>query len=123
MIYDPKNIPSASQCKKRAVRLLCERSEFERSRLEKRMSSDDRYYSLGMLDEAQIWATLATVPEPVEYSTAELISAPALGAQFPTLVCPHGMVARLIPMGSEKVDGVDFPTSLRYSWTDCEICP
>lgn len=106
-------MPDSQECKRRAIRALARSEELDQ----------DNVLGLQLLFQvAQVWATLATAPEPVEYSTAELISAPALGAQFPTLVCPHGMVARLIPLGSEKVDGVDFPTSLRYSWTDCEIC-
>lgn len=51
------------------------------------------------LAEAQVWATLATVPEPLEEltATAELIAAPTLGARFPLLKCPHGFALGIEP--------------------------
>lgn len=116
--------PSAQACKRRAVELLHQRSEFERSRLEKRMSSDDRYYSLGLLDEAQVWATLATVPEPLEgliaiAPTSQLVFGDNL-PPLPVLTCPHGYQARV-----DTIEAEGRPVQLRYSWNDCPnpSCP
>ena len=115
-------MPSAQECKAKAVQLLHQRAGFERSRREKRMSSEDRYYSLGMLDEAQVWATLATVPEPLEALEVhgQLIESSTAGPiiPIPKLMCPHGMQARI-------VTSVDDPDSARYTWQpDCpQGCP
>lgn len=117
---DPRPIPGAQECKTKAVELLYRRAEFERSRLEKRMSQDDRYYSLGMLEEAQVWATLATVFEPLEEVHGQLIESSTHGPiiPIPKLICPHGLQARIV------IDGAD-PDVARYTWQpDCvDRCP
>lgn len=76
-----------------------------------------------MLAEAQIWATLATVPEPPEEEITDLD--PVVGQlllqqpELPNLICPHGYAARL----SRNTAALGERPMLKYSWTDCEICP
>lgn len=105
---------SSQECKRQALLLM--------SQLQGRqMDAREAQISLA---GAQVWATLATVPEPLETltATAELVSAPTLGAQFPTLTCPHGTRAHLLPQSSEEVDEVSFPTNLKYVFVDCVQC-
>lgn len=98
-------MPDAQECKQYATQLLGRAWATPYSDVE------DRTH---LIAEAQVWATLATVPEPLD-----------LSARFPTLVCPHGMQAQLVPMDTEEIDGIDFPTGLRYTWQpDCaQGCP
>lgn len=119
-------LPDPQKCKLRALNRLHQLNELKRECLEKRWSSNHRWEAAQLLDEAQVWATLATVPEPLETltATAELVSAPTLGAVFPKLVCPHGYHARLVPLSTEEIDEVNFPTTLHYTFSpDCETCP
>jgi len=107
-------MPSSQECKAEAVRLM---RELDGRRL------DARAAQISLLG-AQVWATLATVPEPLEpiEHTAVLDSlqpqftVPA----FPVLICPHGYQAK-IEVDEGAGDGQ--VNSLTYRWSDCEICP
>lgn len=116
---DPNHV-TPQRCKEAALTCLRNHAEFGRSRLEKRWSSDDRWHAAMLLDEAQVWATLATVPEPLEEltSTVELAAGDRI-PELPNLVCPHRFVARL----SSNVAHPGERPRLRYSFTDCESCP
>jgi len=113
-------MPDAQGCKERAIGTLRQFEKIDRD-------AEGAVYALQLLGQvAQVWATLATVPEPLEEVHGQLIGPPSsLSARFPTLVCPHGMQAQLVPMDTEEIDGIDFPTGLRYTWQpDCtQGCP
>jgi hypothetical protein len=71
---------------------------------QRRLSTDDRWNIAALLDEAQVWATLATVPEPLEelehvamldlvgLSQKQLIT--ETFRNLPRVMCPHGYAAR-----------------------------
>lgn len=119
-------MPNSQKCKFRSLNRLATLAKLKEEIAAKRAASSEQRWRLALLlDEAQVWATLATVPEPLEELAAtELISAPTIGATFPTLICPHGYHAKLVPASEEEVDGVNFPTNLRYTFSpDCGTCP
>jgi len=107
---------TSRECRDRAAGLLAQAEEYE-------VTGEREALCVA---KAQVWATLALVPEPLEEVHGQLIGPPSsLSARFPTLVCPHGMQAQLVPMDTEEIDGIDFPTGLRYTWQpDCtQGCP
>lgn len=94
--------PNAQECKARAIRAMERLQEVGR---------DANALSL-VLQTAQVWATLALVPEPLEEVHGQVLdSTPS----FPVLACPHGMQARIDTTGE----------NLRYTWQpDCaQGCP
>lgn len=97
-------MPDAQECKRRAVRAMTEASN---STISAEQMRD--WYA-----EAQVWATLATVPEPLE----ELIGTAT--APLPALVCPHGYQARI-----DTIEAEGRPVQHRYTWSDCKnpSCP
>lgn len=127
-VMDPEQLTSQA-CKDRAARKMADVAAIN-------LYGDTPEYSVEMrrqyLAEAQVWATLATVPEPLEvqYATAELISAPepqkivltngSVDIPFPVLTCPHGYQARI-----DTIEAEGRPVQLRYSWADCPnpSCP
>lgn len=86
-------MPDAQECKARAIRAM--------ERLQG-VGRDVNALSL-LLQTAQVWATLATVPEPLEEVHGQIIDSPEpsreqlITAAFhalPLIQCPHGYAAR-----------------------------
>lgn len=115
------NLPShemtAQECKQYAMQLTARAWTIPQDDFEQRAN---------LLAEAQVWATLATVPEPLEEEEEEevvdldpvvsqlLLQQPEL----PNLICPHGYQAQI-----DTIEAEGRPVQLRYRWSDCETCP
>jgi hypothetical protein len=102
--------PNAQECKARAIRAMERLQEVGR---------DANALSL-VLQTAQVWATLATVPEPLEIVSGELMVDKTPVPEFPVLTCPHGYQAMIITIEAEGQ-----PVQLRYTWNTCPSasCP
>lgn len=107
-VLDPTQL-TAEACKRRAVAKMADAAN---STLTRELARD-------IVAEAQVWATLATVPEPLEEIHGQLLESTAGPViPIPKLMCPHGMEAKVI-------SNVDDPDSARYTWSrDCtQGCP
>lgn len=116
MTEPQSEIPNTQECKLRALRAMENLGSVGR---------DANALSL-LLQTAQVWATLATVPEPLEpvYATLEsTIEQPQVSLTFadlprlPVVRCPHGVTVAIIP---HDADGQEH---LRYTFALCEDCP
>jgi hypothetical protein len=94
---------SSQECKRQALLLM--------SQLEGRQM-DAREAQISLIG-AQVWATLATVPEPLEEVHGQLLE--STEPPLPELTCPHGHTAELIT--DREV------SHIRYTFTGCEVCP
>jgi hypothetical protein len=104
-------MPSPQECKAKAIILIRDSSNLH-----------DLTEQSVMVQAAQVWATLATVPEPLEELTAVAptwVGGPTI-EQPPVLVCPHGYQARI-----DTIEAEGRPVQLRYTWHDCPSpsCP
>lgn len=108
-ILDTSKI-TPQECRDRAAGLLAHAEEYE-------VTGEREAVTVA---KAQVWATLATVPEPLEEVHGQLIESPAHGPviPIPVLICPHGMQAKIITI-------IDNPDAARYTWKpDCtQGCP
>lgn len=125
--FDPEQL-TPEACKRRAVDLMTDAARLvsERGNLD----GHSRPQHDSIVAKAQVWATLATVPEPLDEIHGQLIEAER-DAQFiilgdrvpdlPNLICPHGFAARL---SANQAPAGERPR-LVYTWAaDCPSgCP
>lgn len=119
-VMDPEQLTSAA-CKRRAAELMAHAE----APYDKRAGIPGAESSSFLVAKAQVWATLATVPEPPEpvYATLDsTLERPQIALTFndlprlPVVRCPHGVTAAIIP------DDAGGQESLRYTFALCEEC-
>jgi hypothetical protein len=117
-------VPTSEECIRASLELLREAQALERG--PSNLGSSARAQSAVLVAKAQVWATLATAPqplEPVQYATLESGPPTWLNAklpEMPVLICPHGYAAKL---ELQEGEGEGQLGGLKYTWVDCETCP
>jgi len=119
-------VPTSEECVRASLELLREAQALERG--PGGLGSSARAQAAVVLAKAQVWATLATAPQPLEAIASAAFDSFQIGntagpsvvlPEMPLLICPHGYAAK---QELEEGDGTT-SSKLKYSWTDCEICP